>query len=816
MIVKNLGNVTAYADAVAAGYTGTREQFAQEIANAATYAGEAHESETAAAGSAEDAEAYAVGKRGGVDVEDTDPTYHNNAKYYATSAAGDASDAKDYRDAALQAKNAANADAGYASADALVAEGYSSGTQAGDPVESGSPYYHNNAKYYAEQAETSAGNASTSEINAGLSETAASGSASAAAADALKSEGYAIGKQNGADVASGSPYYHNSAKYYKEQAAASATASAAMTGLAPAFSASTAYAAGDYVIYSGTLYKFNVAHAAGAWTGSDASAVTLAPDVTQLKSDLKQVGNQYAYNGWLQGVSYRNTNTGKIVKDNNTLRCTTPLNNQFPNTTTVSATSGFLVGFVAYKGTSELPTDIVETSSWSSTINISEYTNDYYICVNVKKTDDSAITPEEILNNVLFHNNVYDQISKLETDIEAVDAKAEHNIYDYDLTGLFELGTVYLTSNGAVRYETTNNVVRVIRETSIALKQGDIISVKNTGYKVRIIHLSTPNTQEGYLEDDYTIPVDGDYIIAFASVSLEAVTVDEVLQSVAIVNSDTHISKKIISLEQSIEEINTHVSTLETELESVPVDNTPKGVFGIMTYNVGGWYNGSGTNVPADKYEQFLALQTSIFNRYKPDILCLQEYRDNISSGHSAASEILNPIYHFVETAKGTTTYDGKAICTSLSLEDAQNINYVSMDGNLARNYEKAYIYCNGKKVCVISTHFALLQANIEAEMTELIQAIANEDYVVVCMDSNVNSDPAGSAYATTLKQFTDAGYTLANQGQYITAPDGNWTIDNIAVSSNITIKSVVVDKQKENLEEGADHYPFIVYAEIF
>ena len=32
---------------------------------------------------AEDAEAYAVGKRGGVDVDSDDPAYHNNAKYYA-------------------------------------------------------------------------------------------------------------------------------------------------------------------------------------------------------------------------------------------------------------------------------------------------------------------------------------------------------------------------------------------------------------------------------------------------------------------------------------------------------------------------------------------------------------------------------------------------------------------------------------------------------------------------------------------------------------------------------------------------------------
>lgn len=40
---------------------------------------------------------------------------------------------------------------------------------------------------------------------------------------ALKSEGHAIGKQNGVDVASASPYYHNNSKYYADQASTSAS-----------------------------------------------------------------------------------------------------------------------------------------------------------------------------------------------------------------------------------------------------------------------------------------------------------------------------------------------------------------------------------------------------------------------------------------------------------------------------------------------------------------------------------------------------------------------------------------------------------------
>lgn len=46
-----------------------------------------------AEGSAQDAEAWAVGERGGADVGSSDPAYHNNAKYYAEQAAESAEEA---------------------------------------------------------------------------------------------------------------------------------------------------------------------------------------------------------------------------------------------------------------------------------------------------------------------------------------------------------------------------------------------------------------------------------------------------------------------------------------------------------------------------------------------------------------------------------------------------------------------------------------------------------------------------------------------------------------------------------------------------
>ena len=54
--------------------------------------------------------------------------------------------------------------------------------------------------------------------------------------------------------------------------------------IADDFSTSKAYAAGEYVIYNGSLYRFTDAHAAGTWTGTDATAVQLAEEVGDLKS----------------------------------------------------------------------------------------------------------------------------------------------------------------------------------------------------------------------------------------------------------------------------------------------------------------------------------------------------------------------------------------------------------------------------------------------------------------------------------------------------------------------------------------------------
>ena len=107
---KDLGPVDAYALAVAGGYTGTKEQWIEEIANAST--------------NASNTEAYAKGTRGGEPVASDDPAYHNNAEYFKDQAGSSSSDA----------------------------EAFAKGTRGGTPVGSSDPAYHNNSKYYRDSA----------------------------------------------------------------------------------------------------------------------------------------------------------------------------------------------------------------------------------------------------------------------------------------------------------------------------------------------------------------------------------------------------------------------------------------------------------------------------------------------------------------------------------------------------------------------------------------------------------------------------------------------------------------------------------------
>ena len=62
-----------------------------------------------------------------------------------------------------------------------------------------------------------------------------------------------------------------------------------IASVAPIFDATAAYSAGDYCNYNGQIYRFTADHAAGSWTGSDATAVNVGEELTDLKAEINNV-----------------------------------------------------------------------------------------------------------------------------------------------------------------------------------------------------------------------------------------------------------------------------------------------------------------------------------------------------------------------------------------------------------------------------------------------------------------------------------------------------------------------------------------------
>ena len=190
-----------------------------------------------------DAEAWAVGQRNGEDVPDVDPTYENNAKYYALSsisvkgaaeaaASAAAESAGSAADSATDASGSATAAAGSATASAgSAAQAAGSATAAASSASAA----YTSAGAAAQSATESAGYATASENSAGVSAGAAEAagqSATAAAESASTAAGHATNAANSATASAGSA----------AQSAQSATASA---GSATAAAGSATAAAGS-------------------------------------------------------------------------------------------------------------------------------------------------------------------------------------------------------------------------------------------------------------------------------------------------------------------------------------------------------------------------------------------------------------------------------------------------------------------------------------------------------------------------------------------------------------------------------------------
>ena len=248
----------------------------------------------------------------------------------------------------------------------------------------------------------------------------------------------------------------------------------------------------------------------------------------------------------------------------------------------------------------------------------------------------------------------------------------------------------------------------------------------------------------------------------------------------------------------------------------------------FMQYNVGGWYIGSGTNVPSAKDSAFYALQNGIISTQDADILCIEEYWDTFSGAGRTALSMLQQYYPYIQSTQGNTQYWGRCICSKYPIA---SITHHTFQGD-SRGYDEAVINVNGENILVVCALLNPTDNSLKAsEATEIFNTVSafNGRYVI-CGDFNSTiKDPFSETNHAIYDQFLNADCTLANGGAFgiksTYSNQSDWSesnspIDNIICSDGITITDVWTDLTKTTnadvLAAGKiDHIPLIAEVEL-
>lgn len=226
--------------------------------------------------------------------------------------------------------------------------------------------------------------------------------------------------------------------------------------------------------------------------------------------------------------------------------------------------------------------------------------------------------------------------------------------------------------------------------------------------------------------------------------------------------------------------------------------------FRVMTYNVGQWYQGDLSAVPVDKKAAYYALQYGTFEKNPVDAVFFQEYTTKwCDDGSSAAVDFVAPFFaHQNTTTPQAGTYKGRSIATVQDYPIANYTNHPFSDYKTSSymNFQTAEITFEGKTIHLIDTHNDFAISYQRLEVTELLAAIEDYEYFILCGDFNqriLPGDTTNDYYQNSIQRFLDAGYNVGNgvldwvqTYQNSDATVYRW-LDQIVTSPNISIDRI-------------------------
>ena len=221
----------------------------------------------------------------------------------------------------------------------------------------------------------------------------------------------------------------------------------------------------------------------------------------------------------------------------------------------------------------------------------------------------------------------------------------------------------------------------------------------------------------------------------------------------------------------------------------------------VCSYNLGVFnYGVSGTTISEEDEAIIISECRNFFSTQSCDILGLQENRQTLNT-KSVNSEIYDYLYPYSFGYYNTTWLKSR-----YPLIASQQSTFESS----GRPYVYGTLDVNGLNIFVICVHFALTSELRAQEYAELIAILAQHEYFICFGDFNANNDGTTNPQ-DEFNTLINEGYRAANGGYLglmVTHPQDNKKLDNIFVSSNITIANSFVPDVYANMH--SDHLPVI------
>lgn len=242
----------------------------------------------------------------------------------------------------------------------------------------------------------------------------------------------------------------------------------------------------------------------------------------------------------------------------------------------------------------------------------------------------------------------------------------------------------------------------------------------------------------------------------------------------------------------------------------------------IMTYNVGQWYTGTVNRVPIAKKDEYYNLQYNTFANNDVDVLFMQEYLNSwCEDDSSAQTDFIEPFFND-QKVTNPSGYIGHSVC----VKNGTIADYISHEFTTHKayysTYETAKINVGGREINIINTHNDYVLSYQQPQIADLLSAIANMDYFILCGDFNIDlatEDTTSEQYQTNIQPFIDAGYNVGNCViEWIptyfgtSSPTGGKFTDQIVTSTNISIESIYAYTAKltDGISDKIDHLPLI------